>query len=94
MAHRSMNVSIKLQEDISILARASKDDSEAMQIIALENKKDGTAMKTIAILGMFFLPGTFLAVRLSHSTGRLGLLTFSRPYLECQSTIGMERVCQ
>ena len=30
--------------------------------IAKETKRDGTAMKTIAILTMFFLPGTFLAV--------------------------------
>ena len=27
-----------------------------------ETKKDSAAMKTIAILGMLFLPGTFLAV--------------------------------
>lgn len=32
--------------------------------IAKETKRDGTAMKTIAILTMFFLPGTFLAVRI------------------------------
>jgi hypothetical protein len=31
-------------------------------MIAKETKKDGSSMKTIAILTMFFLPGTFLAV--------------------------------
>jgi len=65
MADKNANVAIRLQEDISTLARASKEDSEVMRVIAIENKRDGTAMKMIAILGMFFLPGTFLAVRLS-----------------------------
>jgi hypothetical protein len=37
-----------------------------MRAIAVGSKKDSTAMKTIAVLGMFFLPGTFLAVSLSN----------------------------
>lgn len=34
-----------------------------MKVIAIETKRDSTAMKTItiAILGMIFLPGTFIA---------------------------------
>jgi Mg2+ and Co2+ transporter CorA len=48
MAHNNAKVNIRLQEDTSN--------------IAIENKKDGASMKTIAILGMIFLPGTFLAV--------------------------------
>jgi Mg2+ and Co2+ transporter CorA len=62
MQHKNANVTIRLQEDISTLARASKEDSEVIRNIAIENKKDGASMKTIAILGMIFLPGTFLAV--------------------------------
>jgi hypothetical protein len=31
-------------------------------MIATESKKDSSAMKAIAVLTMFFLPGTFLAV--------------------------------
>lgn len=34
-------------------------------LIAKETKKDGSSMKTIAVLTMFFLPGTFLAVSLN-----------------------------
>jgi hypothetical protein len=33
-----------------------------MRQIAIEAKRDSSAMKTIAVLGMFFLPGTFVAV--------------------------------
>jgi hypothetical protein len=47
-----------------ILAAASKEDSATMRTIAAESKKDSSAMKTISILGMFFLPGTFVAVSL------------------------------
>ena len=41
--------------------------------IAKETKRDGTAMKTIAILTMFFLPGTFLAVSSTWGFQRLRL---------------------
>jgi hypothetical protein len=34
--------------------------------IADRTRKDGIAMKTIAILGMIFLPGTFIAVGILH----------------------------
>ena len=63
MAHKNANANIALAADTSTLARASKEDSEVMKAIAVEGKKDGDTMKTIAILGMLFLPGTFLAVR-------------------------------
>jgi hypothetical protein len=33
-----------------------------MRSIAVETQKDSFAMKTIAVLGMVFLPGTFIAV--------------------------------
>jgi len=55
MAHKNANVNIALMD-------ASKADSEIMKVIAMESKKDAAAMKTIAILGMVFLPGAFLAV--------------------------------
>jgi hypothetical protein len=52
----------KVAEDTSVLARASKEDSEVMRTIATETKKDGSSMKTIAALGMLFLPSTLVAV--------------------------------
>jgi Mg2+ and Co2+ transporter CorA len=68
MAHKNANVNIELAKHTSVLAEASKDDSAAMRTIALESsflakasKKDSSAMKTISIVGMVFLPGTFLA---------------------------------
>jgi len=45
-----------------MVARASKDDSAVRRGIAVETKRDSSPMKTIAVLGMFFLPGTFVAV--------------------------------
>ena len=39
--------------------------AETSAVIAKESKKDSSAMKAIAVLTMFFLPGTFLAVSLS-----------------------------
>jgi hypothetical protein len=50
---------------MSVIAQASNEDSAVMRDIAVESKKDSTAMKTIAVLGMFFLPGAFVAVSLS-----------------------------
>ena len=67
MAHKNSTVNIELAKDMSILALASTDDSAVMRTIAIESKKDSTAMKTISILGMFFLPGTFVAVSPSAS---------------------------
>ena len=55
-------VNIDLANDTKILARASKEDIAVMRTIAVETKKDSSSMKTIAILGMLFLPSTFLAV--------------------------------
>jgi len=34
--------------------------------IARESKRDSSAMKAIAVLTMFFLPGTFVAVSQAH----------------------------
>ena len=62
MAQRDAKVNIELAKSSTILAQASTADSAAMRQIAIESKKDSSAMKTIAILGMFFLPGTFIAV--------------------------------
>ena len=78
MQHKNANVTIRLQEDISTLARASKEDSEVIRNIAIENKKDGASMKTIAILGMIFLPGTFLAVWSSLATDKIEIANFSQ----------------
>lgn len=62
MSQKNANINIELARDTSILARASKEGSEVVRIIAIGGKKDATSMNTIAILGMIFLPGTFLAV--------------------------------
>jgi Mg2+ and Co2+ transporter CorA len=68
LAENSAIIAKASQEDNSamrMLASASKEDSAAMRIIAAESKKDSSAMKTISILGMIFLPGTFVAVSCS-----------------------------
>ena len=54
MAQKDAKVNIELAATSAALAR--------------ETKKDGSAMKTIAILTMFFLPGTFLAVSFAFSS--------------------------
>lgn len=80
MAQKDAKVNIRLAENsatiakasledsaaMRVLAAASRDDSAAMRTIAAESKKDSSAMKTLSILGMFFLPGTFVAVSLPH----------------------------
>ena len=48
MAQKDTKINIKLAETSAAMAKASKEDS--------------SVMKTIAVLGMFFLPGTFVAV--------------------------------
>ena len=62
MAQKDAKVNIDLAKSSALIARASKDDSAVMRQIAVETKRDSSAMKTIALLGMFFLPGTFVAV--------------------------------
>jgi hypothetical protein len=52
MAQKDAQVNIELSQASATLAQATKEDS--------------FAMKTIAVLGMFFLPGTFLAVSTPH----------------------------
>lgn len=41
-------------------------DSNVMMELAAGSKRDSSAMKTISILGMLFLPGTFVAVSPVH----------------------------
>lgn len=63
MAQKDAKINIELLEHSALIAKASKEDSAVMKQIAIETKKDNASMKTIAVLGMFFLPGTFVAVR-------------------------------
>jgi hypothetical protein len=65
MAQKDAKVNIELAKTSAGIARSSKDDSAVMREIAEQTKRDSSAMKTIAVLGMFFLPGTFVAVSLS-----------------------------
>jgi hypothetical protein len=68
MAQKDAKVNIELAVSSATIAKASKDDSAIMRQIAIETKRDSAAMKTIALLGMFFLPGTFVAVSWSFFT--------------------------
>ena len=68
MAQKDTKLNIQLAENSAAIARASKEDSAVMRTIAIESKKDSTAMKTIAVLGMLFLPGTFVAVSTSSAS--------------------------
>ncbi|CZR67161.1 uncharacterized protein PAC_17060 [Phialocephala subalpina] len=54
-------VMIELGKSSAAIAKSSKEDSAAMKTIAIETKRDSAAMKTMSILGMLFLPGTFIA---------------------------------
>ena len=62
MAQRDAKVNIALAENSAMISKASKEDSAVMRTIAIASKRDSSTMKTIAILGMLFLPGTFIAV--------------------------------
>ncbi|KAH8772028.1 hypothetical protein F5882DRAFT_506105 [Hyaloscypha sp. PMI_1271] len=61
MAQKDARVNIELALNSAAIAKASKEDSAIMRQIAIETKRDSSAMKTIALLGMLFLPGTFVA---------------------------------
>jgi hypothetical protein len=62
MAAKNSKANLIIAETSTVIAKASKEDSSAIRTIAVESKRDGSAMKTISILGMIFLPGTFIAV--------------------------------
>jgi hypothetical protein len=62
VAQKNAQINIALLENSAMIAKAGKDDSAVMRQIAIETKKDNASMKTIAVLGMVFLPGTFVAV--------------------------------
>ncbi len=62
MAQKDAKVNIQLALNSAAMATASKDDSAIMRQIAIETRRDSSAMKAIALLGMFFLPGTFVTV--------------------------------
>ena len=68
MAQKDTKLSIELALSSATIAKASKDDSAIMRQIAIETKRDSSAMKTIALLGILFLPGTSVAVKISCST--------------------------
>jgi len=46
-------------------------DSAAMRTIAMERKQDSSVMETIALLGVIFLPGIFIAVSFLFINGRM-----------------------
>ncbi|KAL8787554.1 MAG: hypothetical protein Q9195_007726 [Heterodermia aff. obscurata] len=48
-----------------ILSTITQSDADYTAAIAIDGKRDGIAMKTIAILGILFLPGTFVATLFS-----------------------------
>jgi hypothetical protein len=67
MAKSDFDRSIGLAEDSRKIADATKKDSSVMRVISASSKRDGSSMKILAALTMFFLPATFLAVRLQLS---------------------------
>lgn len=72
MAAKDARTNLRLAETSTVIAQASKEDSAVMKTIAVETKRDSSAMKTISILGMVFLPGTFIAVSFpSYALGRI-----------------------
>ena len=55
-----------------MLSAIAQSDAEYTAAIAVDGKHDGTAMKTVAILGIVFLPGTFVATLFSLDIFRWG----------------------
>jgi Mg2+ and Co2+ transporter CorA len=62
MAQKDAKVNIRLAELSAHIAQATMQDATAMKELATESKKDSSAMKILTILGIVFLPGTFIAV--------------------------------
>ena len=48
-----------------MLSTITQNDAEYTAAIAVDGKRDNIAMKTIAILGIVYLPGTFMATLFS-----------------------------
>lgn len=48
-----------------MLTAITQSDAEYTAAIAMDGKRDSIAMKTVAILGIVFLPGTYVATLLS-----------------------------
>lgn len=46
------------------LGEAARSDSQIMRELGVAAKEDSGAMRTIAVVSMFFLPPTFISVRL------------------------------
>ncbi|KAF3043256.1 hypothetical protein E8E12_010023 [Didymella heteroderae] len=73
-------------QTVFMLNTITQSDSEYTAAIAVDGRRDSTAMKTIAILGIVFLPGTFMATLFSsdmfdwgnEDTGNQNTLTVSR----------------
>jgi hypothetical protein len=90
MAAKNAKSNLRIAETSAIIARASKEDSAVMRTIATESRRDSSAMKTISLLGMVFLPGTFIAV---SSLAWSGLLESAdnpgRLSSQCLCSIGM-----
>jgi hypothetical protein len=47
--------------------------AESSAAVAKANKEDSSSMKTIAVLGMFFLPGAFVAVSFHYHTEKTSI---------------------
>lgn len=55
-----------------MLTTITQSDAEYTAAIAVDGKRDSIAMKTIAILGIVFLPGTFVAALFSSNMFKWG----------------------
>lgn len=55
-----------------MLTTITQSDAEYTAAIAVDGKRDSIAMKTIAILGIVFLPGTFVATLFSINMFKWG----------------------
>lgn len=51
--------------DRQMLSSITQNDAEYTAAIAVDGKRDSIAMKTISILGIIYLPGTFVATLFS-----------------------------
>jgi hypothetical protein len=64
---RSQALEARLKNEIGLAFHiAAQHESVLAQQIAQSAKEDSRAMKTISVLGLVFLPGTFVSVSFSH----------------------------
>lgn len=82
LVHTAMQCSVlrhsKANDPNQMLATITQTDAEYTAAIAEDGKRDSVAMKTISLLGVVFLPGTFVATLFSIDMFDWGTANYGR----------------